>query len=253
LQAKVLKIFTAVILTIISAMPFCPPAFAQQIKSTDGYKIEMDVYGPEKFIVKITESAIRVDMLKSGCTVVSSAPDWKVFVWKMKDGKMLTISRDFWMHKCRLRRFDWTGELQKAKKFKHITFMEIPALRFVYPRVEVIGVYLRSDIGREPIKDVSNHAVVVALDLPHSEQTGNTLAVLLGMRAIPAGVPVEVKRIRLHGVNFYCKTKSLQKTRIPLSDFVLPHGYKSVPYSPDFFRCDAQVENTNELFKSILR
>ncbi len=224
-------------------------------QTEQGYVITLVSNRPEKYIVQVTKTALRVDFSNAKCTLVSRAPDWNVVAWNSKDRTVMNVSNGDWCHKYHINKMHWASELTKPLSVKEEWFKGVPALKCVFPATEVVGLYMQSSVGTLNHKDNiddPNTAIVVCLDLPSGKSSGSVFARLFGMPAVP-GIPLLAKRIRANGKKEgTLKTAEVHGRPVSLAAFDIPQGYRKVPFSESFFVSKAQNENAKELFNSLL-
>ncbi len=242
---------------VVAALVLGSPELAcgKNSQTEQGYVINLASNRPEKYIVQVTKTGLRVDFRNAKCTLVSRAPDWNVVAWNSKDRTVVNVSNGDWCHKYHMNKMHWAAELTKPLSVKEEWFKGVPALRCVFPATEVVGLYMQSSVGTKNYKDNTddpNSAIVVCLDLPSGKNSGSVFARLLGMPSLP-GMPLLVKRIRAIGKKEgSLQTEEVHGRPVSLAVFAIPQGYKKVPFSESFFVSKAQNENAKELFNSLL-
>lgn len=216
-------------------------------------QIKLSAFGADRYQVRVTPAAIRIDILSAQCTVVSKAPEWNVAAWRDKEKTMFTADRKTWCEKCQMKRFNWTSDLKTPLKVTPVKFMGAEASKYSYPTSEEVGVFLQSTMGSKDHKNINNQPTVTILNLPNGDKSGPAMARLLGIKCMP-GIPLDASRILADGTRASCLvTQSLSRTEVDPAIFEIPRGYKKAVFHEDYFKSTIQAENTNEFFESLVK
>ena len=215
--------------------------------------IRLAAFGADRYLVRVTNDAIRVDILSAQCTVVSKAPEWNIIAWREKEKTMFSTDHKTWCEKCQMKRFNWTSDLKSPLKVTPLRYLGADARKYSYPSSEEVGVFLQSTMGSKDHKNIDNRPTVIILNLPNGEKSGPALARLLGIKCMP-GIPLEASRRLADGTKGSCLvTESLSRTEVDSAIFDIPKGYKKAPFHEDFFRSNIQAQNTNDFFESLVK
>ncbi len=91
LLSIIISLGTALLVTILLSLLLCANVFA---KSSPGWVLSQhgDIIGDRRLF--LTTSAIRIDSLKGGYSIVSQAPNWAVTIWNRRSSKFIQMPFD---------------------------------------------------------------------------------------------------------------------------------------------------------------
>lgn len=210
----------------------------------------------DKFTFYITPTAARVDSSSGEFTVLSHAPDWQVFVLRPLTREMAVVSHRDWCSKYRMHQLSWTATLKNPIASTKFSKDGHPAIRYRFGSTEALGTGY--PIQSETIKDAPpdnspNQTIIECLDYPGCAMTGPIMGRIRGLPPV-TGLILSAQRKTVRGTSMGAMITDSVTYDAPIASnsFVVPAGYKTVPFAEHMLETDATRENTESLLKDIL-
>ena len=168
---------------------------------------------------------------------------------------MTVVSHQDWCHKYLLHRLSWTGDLKEPTSIVKSLVNGRRTIVYRYGSTAMLDPTLpmRSAVDKLPDNSTPNYAEFVCLDYPGCAMTGPVMGRIRGLPPL-VGLILSANRRDAKGDD----TSALETDRIKIEAaidkkaFVLPRGYKMVPFRADMVESSATNDNTKSLLQDFM-
>jgi hypothetical protein len=238
-----------VALVLISGPVGERPAFCASAKKMSGYELEQVTSCNGKYRVLVCSNAVRLDQLTYGYSFISSAPTWDVLVFRADSKEYSRVPYKDWLRANLLVVLTiWTMELKKPISVKHFEQGGLSYLTYIFPTTTTSSAFL-GDTGRDEAKALQNNrGEIVSLDFPADIHAGGVIGRAIALPELQ-GIPMQITRKSAATNGWLLKTvKTRHRDDISSDTFVLPKGFKQVPFNRSMFSSSGAKDGINYMF-----